>query len=229
MKPPPTESQVSSASAAPAASRATSRMVLGWRGAGVTVSNAIAVAGSKAIERRPARLEPLGLAHLGDERLGRVRIDAVRALAAEAEDHRLVGRVALAGEGERAEQRDLDRGDPVDRAGRDEPVGERRGGLHRPDRMRRRRADADLEELEDAEHFDSSISDRAAPTPLTLHDAVALSSSRSPSSHICLSFAIACVATFWSLPRPVQCGHPHESLFEQTLPKNQKLVLRSRR
>ena len=40
----------------PAASRAISRRVFGWRGAGVTVSKTIAVAGSKAIERRPASL-----------------------------------------------------------------------------------------------------------------------------------------------------------------------------
>jgi L-serine deaminase len=34
--------------------RAIRRKVFGWRGAGVTVSKTIAVAGSKAIERRPA-------------------------------------------------------------------------------------------------------------------------------------------------------------------------------
>ena len=152
MKPPPIESQVSSASAAPPASFAMSRSVLGWRGAGVSVSNAMAVAGSKAMRRLSGELETLGGAHFGDQRLGGVRIDALRRLTAKPEDHGLVGRMAAPREGERAEQRDLDRRDPVDGVIGDKPIRERGGGFHRPDRVRRRGADADLEELEDADH-----------------------------------------------------------------------------
>ena len=100
----------------------------------------------------PGEFQPPGFAHLGGERLGRVWFDTVRALTAEAENDRLVGRVAAPSEGERTEQRDLDRSDAVDRAGRDEPVRERGGGFHRPDRMRRRRPDADFEQFENAEH-----------------------------------------------------------------------------
>ena len=114
-KPPPTESQVSSASVAPAASLATRRSVLGWRGVGVRISKAIAVSGSKAMRRLPASGRRRRLANLGDERFGGVGVDRLRLVPAEAEDDRLVGRMALAGEGKRAEQRDGDGLDPIDR------------------------------------------------------------------------------------------------------------------
>ena len=116
------------------------------------MSNAIARRRIEGDEPPTGEVEPLRLAHPRDERVGGVRIDGLGLFAAEAEDHGLVGRMAFSGEGERAEQRDLDRGDLVDDARRDEPVRERGGGLHRPDRVRRRRADADLEQFEDADH-----------------------------------------------------------------------------
>ena len=111
MNPPPTESQVSSASALPSQSRATKRIVLGWRGAGVTVSNTMARSASKGIGAAPDEVERFRLAHPRDKRFGGVEIDSVRRFAAEAQDHRLVGRVAAPREGERAKKRDLDRRD----------------------------------------------------------------------------------------------------------------------
>ena len=116
---------------------------------GVEHDGALGVEGNCA---PPGEVERFRLAHPRDERLGGVEIDGLRRLAAEAQDHRLVGRVAFPREGERAKERDLERGDPVDRARLKEPARERGGGLHRPDRMRRRRTDADLEQFENADH-----------------------------------------------------------------------------
>ena len=56
----------------------------------------------------PGEPEAFRRPHLGGERFGRVRFDAVRPLTAQAQNDRLVGRMAFASEGERAEQRDLD-------------------------------------------------------------------------------------------------------------------------
>ena len=85
------------------------RMVLGWRGAGVSVSKRIARSASKAIDAPPGEVERLRLAHPRGERVGQVRIDGLRLFPAKAQDHRLVGRVAASREGERAKKRDLDR------------------------------------------------------------------------------------------------------------------------
>ena len=86
--------------------------------------------------------------------------------AAEAEDHGFVGRVAPAGEGERAHERDLDRRDPIDRAALGEAGGEGEGRRHRAHGVRRGRADADLEELEDADHRFVPICSQALERPL---------------------------------------------------------------
>ena len=126
--------------------------MLGWRGAGVTVSKRIARSAIEGNCAPPSEVERFRLAHPRDKRLGGVEIDGVRRFAAEAQDHRLVGGVAAPGEGERAHEADLDRRDLVDRARRDEPAHERGGGFHRPDRMRRRRADPDLEQFENTDH-----------------------------------------------------------------------------
>ena len=116
---------------------------------GVETNCALGVEGNCA----PAgEVERFRLAHPRDKRFGGVEIDSLRRLAAEAQDHRLVGRVACAREGERAKQRNLERGDPVDRARLDQPARERGGGFHRPDRMRRRGTDADLEQFENTDH-----------------------------------------------------------------------------
>ena len=54
-KPPPIDSQRSSATVAPAASRAQKASVLGWRGGALTTSKTMSTAGSNAIALRPAR------------------------------------------------------------------------------------------------------------------------------------------------------------------------------
>ncbi len=100
----------------------------------------------------PGERQALALANPGDQRLGFVRIDRLGLDAAKAEDHRFVGRMAPAGEGERAHERDLDRRDPAERAALGEPGREGEGRLHRAHGVRRRGPDADLEELEDADH-----------------------------------------------------------------------------
>ena len=92
-KPPPTESQVSSAKAAPSASRAKNRIVFGWRGAAYRVERNFA----SPDRRRSSAARRVAAAWFrapGGQRLGRVWFDTVRALTAEAENDRLVGRVA---------------------------------------------------------------------------------------------------------------------------------------
>ena len=86
--------------------------------------------------------------------------------AGEAEHHRPVGGVALAGEGEAAVQ---PAAEPRRRAGARDAVGARAqrveeaaGGQHRPDRVRRRRPDADLEDVEDAEEHGRALEPDAA-------------------------------------------------------------------
>ena len=88
----------------------------------------------------------------GDERVGFVRIDRLGLDAAKAEDHGFVGRMAPAGEGERTHERHLDRRDRSERAALDKAGGEGEGRCHRAHGVRGRGADADLEELEDADH-----------------------------------------------------------------------------
>ena len=87
-------------------------IVLGWRGAGVSVSKRIA----PRDRRRCApsgEVERVALAR-ARRRFGGVRIDGVGRFAAQPQDHRRVGAVAFSGEGERAQKRDLDRRDIVD-------------------------------------------------------------------------------------------------------------------
>ena len=78
--------------------------------------------GIEGDEPATGEAERLRLAHPRDERVGEVRIDGLGLFAAEAEDCGLVGGVAFSREGERAKQRDLDRGDLIELAGRDEPA-----------------------------------------------------------------------------------------------------------
>jgi hypothetical protein len=68
--------------------------------------------------------------------------------------------------GERVHEPDLHCRDPVDGAWRNEAVGERGGGFCRPDRMRRRRTDADLEQFENADHRLTSGGRRLPGRPL---------------------------------------------------------------
>jgi hypothetical protein len=85
---------------------------------------------------RARERQTLRPAHVVDERLRRVRVDRLRFKAAETEHDRLVGGVAAPGEGERAQERDFDRGDALDVAAPREAGGEGCGGFHRPDGVR---------------------------------------------------------------------------------------------
>ena len=80
-------------------------------------------------------------------------LDRVRRLAEQAEDHAEVGRMAVASGAERAVQLA-----PAPRALREQPLARQRvrrtsaRAAHRPDRVRARRPDADLEDVEDGQH-----------------------------------------------------------------------------
>ena len=152
MKPPPTESQVSSRSASPSAPKAMKRIVLGWRGEVVAKSNTISACGSKRI-CRPRRAAASGRRRLRQQRLGMIGIDGLRRLAGKAEDDRPVRRMAFAGKGERAEQGRLDALDPGCGAVRGKARDKRPRRFHRPDRMRGRGSDADLEEFKYADQW----------------------------------------------------------------------------
>ena len=88
--------------------------------------------------------QPVRLARAGDDRDGGVGIDRRGLRAGEAEDHGAVGLVPAPGPGERAEQPHPQARD-LRACGRARC--ERGGRLHRPDRVRGRRSDADLEQV----------------------------------------------------------------------------------
>ncbi|MDT4853458.1 hypothetical protein FQZ97_877230 [compost metagenome] len=92
-----------------------------------------------AAQRVQARLHGLG-----SHGVGRV--------AEEAQDHALVGRVAVAGGAERAEQVDVQARHLREQAAPFERLREQQRGAHRPDGVRTGRADADLEDVEGGEH-----------------------------------------------------------------------------
>ena len=106
-----------------------------------------------------------------------------RRLARKRERNRAVGAVALAGEGERAVQADASAGALSPASGEAPP--RRSGGRHhRPDGVRARRADADLEDIEDAEeHRENSSAVTGAPSgvalPATARDAACVTRRRS--------------------------------------------------
>ncbi len=97
----------------------------------------------------PTKNDRLLRVGVGDDRLRAVGIDRIRPFPAEAEDHGLVRRVAFAGEGERAVERDDDAFDALNRAASRQSIGESRRRLHRPNGVRGRGPDADLEQFED--------------------------------------------------------------------------------
>src|ERR1700677_1196800 len=152
MKPPPTEHQVSSARTSPCPSRAQKRKVLGWRFGVLTKSKMMSASGSKAISLEPASARiwlVFTAATIASTSAGWIVAGAPPGGRRKA---RLVARMALAGEGERAIERNFDRGRAADRAACPEAMGESRRRFHRPHRMRGRGADADLEQFEDADH-----------------------------------------------------------------------------
>ncbi|KAG1255729.1 hypothetical protein G6F65_016613 [Rhizopus arrhizus] len=81
-----------------------------------------------------------------------VRVDQVRPLAFQAEQDRLVGAVAAAGQRQRAIDIGADARDLVQAARVEQPaMDESLGGLHRPDGVRGTRTNADLENVERAD------------------------------------------------------------------------------
>ena len=125
------------------------------QGVGVLWRDAVAVEQDVvgAVERdafaAAERKDPVG-GDVGDDAVGEVGVDGVGDLTGEAEDDGLVGGVALAGPGEGAVEGDDDAGGAVE--GGAEVGGEAVGGAHGADGVRRRGADANFEEFEDADH-----------------------------------------------------------------------------
>jgi len=105
----------------------------------------------------PGQGKPAGLPDPGDQRLGGHRVHRLRVLAGEPEHERLHAAVAVPGGAERAEQFHPQPGHPRHQALGGQRLGEHARRPHRPDRMRARRADPDLEKLERA--------DRHGPAP----------------------------------------------------------------
>ncbi|GAA3134895.1 hypothetical protein GCM10020001_066900 [Nonomuraea salmonea] len=99
-----------------------------------------------AEERDRARL-----AHGGDAGVHGVDVDQLRLFARQAQQDGLVTAVALAGQAERAVQDDLHAGHLVEHSVLVQAAGELVSGGHRAARVGARRADADLEEVEDAD------------------------------------------------------------------------------
>ncbi len=91
----------------------------------------------------PGAAHPLGAL---DDLIG---LDEIRLHPFEAEQDRVEGAVAAAGRGERAEDVDLEGGHLIDPLA--DELGEARGRPHRPHGVGARRADADGEEVEDAD------------------------------------------------------------------------------
>jgi hypothetical protein len=91
-------------------------------------------------EQDLARLPDLGAAPgAGD------RVHGVRSVAFQPEDHGVGRAVAGTGRAEGTVKLHPHAGDPLERAGAVEEVGERRRRAHRADRVRARRSDADRE------------------------------------------------------------------------------------
>ena len=101
----------------------------------------------------------------------RLGIDCIRPFAFQPAQHRLVGAVAATGVRQRAEQLGLDARNIFQNVAFIQPArDEARGRAHRSDRMRRRRADADFEQIENADSHGVSESGTGSrySTPPTL-------------------------------------------------------------
>ena len=105
---------------------------------------------------RAGQGQRLGLAHRREQCRDRVDIDAVGFVSGQAEQHRLVGAVALAGRAERAVELGLDTLRRVQHAVVLQPKREQPRRAHRADGVRAARPDADLEEVEDGDGHSAS-------------------------------------------------------------------------
>ena len=97
-------------------------------------------------------LQPLCRLYACNRRIRLVGISLVRGETQQPEDRRLVGAVADAGKRERPVKIDLDPRRAVERARFFRFVEKANANAHRPDRVRRRRADTDFEYVEYAQH-----------------------------------------------------------------------------
>ena len=110
----------------------------------------------------PEQRQPAAGADLGHHPIGRIGIDAVGQLAAQPQDDRLVGRVPLPGQGQRAIEQRLDPCRALQEPQRLQLAQEPLGRPHRPHRVRAGGADPDLEQVERAQrHHDPP--DQPAP------------------------------------------------------------------
>jgi hypothetical protein len=99
---------------------------------------------------RGAEEEAAAVADVRDDPLSLVRIDLVRALSRKAEQDGAIGRVAFAGQRERAVEVDLDPLRLLEQGFFPQRLDKAARGRHRPHGVGARRADPDLEEVEDA-------------------------------------------------------------------------------
>jgi hypothetical protein len=98
--------------------------------------------------------EAPGLADSADDDVGFVGIALVGALAREAEQDGTVGGVAFAGQRQAAVKRDIDPLGLLEQRLLRQRIDKAAGGRHRPHGMRARRADPDLEEIENGSDQD---------------------------------------------------------------------------
>ena len=124
-------------------------------------SHAVGVAGQEALvpddvhglveahRGAAAKRQGARFADAGEDRLGLVGVDPLGRLAGEAEDHRAVSGVAAAGERERAVE--VTGHPPGRNFVLNQHAGEAVRGAHRPHGVRARRADADGEQVDDAD------------------------------------------------------------------------------
>ncbi len=115
-----------------------------------------------AVEQQVERLVELDLMRAGQPQpargadarergLDRFRLDPVRTVALEPEQHRAVRAVPAPGQRQRAVQLHADPRGALEQPPPRQVCDERAGGIHRPHGVRTRRAEADLEDVEDGE------------------------------------------------------------------------------
>ena len=97
------------------------------------------------------QIQLLRLADRPQARLDQIRVDQIGQIAFEPEQHRFVRAVPFAGRAQRAEQVDLHAAHEGEQVGVFDMRRKTAGGDHRPDRVRARRTDTDLEQIEDAD------------------------------------------------------------------------------
>ena len=153
----PSSTRVPAASA-PLPSIAAKSIPLVWNGSRLRRCRTTSSSRAKAIScLPPSRSTPVG-AHGREPRLGGRGVDEVGSLALEPEHDGLDRAVAVPGGSERAEHLRPDPGGVDEQPVGCQTVDERVRGPHRPDRVRARRADADLVQVEGADGHAGSFS-----------------------------------------------------------------------